>query len=175
MATSGALISTLAGSGIATLGIWLGTHLQTREGRRVRYEQYNRDDRVRYEQYKRGDRLRDLDIRRDLYARFALVSDEAIDYWINAQSAGIRGDHDSSLASLKLCLGKQQELDRLRWLLEFVGCSPEVAAAAEDIRDSFANMSLADDGDLAAQIALGGFVRIARENLGLERTGKLEL
>jgi hypothetical protein len=93
MAAREALVLTLVGGGLTTLGTWLGIHWQAREGRRVRYEQYERDD-----------RLRDITVRRDLYARFAFVTDEAIARWCEAQVA--YGDHEAALASIKLCAGK---------------------------------------------------------------------
>jgi hypothetical protein len=144
MGISQVLAGVIAGGGLTILGTWLGARWQATEARRVRIEQYTRED-----------RLRDRTERREMYVRFARHADRGIGSTIN--------NHDGyrELADIVV------DLSGMCWDLELVA-TPRVVAAARQVVDAVDDaVKHPDHGFAAVEV----FIREARNELGLPMSG----
>lgn len=144
MMVNQALLGVLAGSILTIAGTWIGARWQANEARRVRQEQYARDD-----------YLRDQNLRRELYARFVQCADEGITAGI-----GVALKREDDRRALPKIVGK---LALLCMEIELYG-TPRVVAAAHYIIDAVDDAAKdSDEVNAAAEI----FLREARRELGL--------
>jgi hypothetical protein len=141
MSISQALLGVIAGGGLAIVGTWLGARWQAKEARRVRLEQYARED-----------KLRDQSTRRETYVQFARRADDGV------SSTLLNEDANRELAGIVVAL------DRQCWELELVA-SPRVIAAARQVVSAVDDARKnADEGWAAIEV----FIREARRELGLQ-------
>ncbi|GAB3855837.1 hypothetical protein GCM10029963_51220 [Micromonospora andamanensis] len=146
-------------------GTLIGVRWQAREARRMRREQYDRED-----------RLRNLDERRALYARFAQATDEVEDAQHDLASAFAKmsvtetpeEQQSAELRKTQMIVqhaNKITPLYQLLWELELIAPTA-VVDAARSVDDAIGNATGFDLPDEIYKAKLA-FIAQARADLGL--------
>lgn len=168
------LIGIVAGGSLTIAGTWAGSHWQAREARRMRAEQYAREDATR-----------GLDVRRQTYARFAQLGHELYDkgwpvYDTGHKMHDLRSKHGEESKQAKEAETAFWAASRAHgeasdavivalWELELLA-GPSVVEAARAVLDSFYETGWVDSPEPTIE-AVRDFVRAARIELGLPDAG----